>query len=320
MTLTLIDLIARDKFEDWQKQIIFEKKRFRNPDSDEAVNEADRVRRLQDELHAAVEGGRGSAQQYLLEVLAVEDTALAARDVPHLPNPLTVSEMNRLPIHAECQLAKRLDASITPSQAAEPALWALCHAVWIGRGMFGDDLPAVFFEGPRGDTNEARTRNFLRRTGGLRHVRGNISPLVDCPISAAWWRYRLASGVSKAAEEEGEDISIHTAHEVLHHTEVWDNVVTMSLRQVTAVNSPRARAAVVVALKQDGLERDGRTVPQRMLRPRVQQAISNVARLSYGHSLEFVPWSQLVGAAEAGITNAIAGELTVEADDLDDDS
>lgn len=319
MTASLINLIDRERFEDWQRSIIFETKRFRNPDSDETAAERLRVTRLQEQLHTAVEGGQVSAQTYLLGVLAVDDQARAAREVPNLPNPLTVSEMIRLPVHAECEVAKRLAESLTPAQAAEPALWALCHAVWIGRGMFGNDLPAVFFEGPRGDTTEARTRNFLRRTGGLRHVRGNTSPLTDCPISAAWWRYRIASGVSKVAETEGEDFSTRTAHEVLHHKEVWANLATMSLKRVTAVSAPRARAAALVALKHHGLEHDGRTLPQKVIRARVQHAITNVARLSYGHSLDFVPWSQLVAVAEDGIANADAEELIDEAADSDDD-
>ena len=43
-------------------------------------------------------------------------------------------------------------------------------------------------------------RSALRQLGGLPHVRGNKSVLVDCPFARAWWRERL---VRRAEERSG---------------------------------------------------------------------------------------------------------------------
>ena len=159
----------------------------------------------------AVGQGFLATAQYLFKVLGVRDEARALREVPHLPNPLTAGEMSHLPAYAEQKLAEPLHESLTLAQAAQPAIWTMCHAAWIGRGDFGSNLVAIFCEGPRANTVEARTRNFLRRTGGLRQVRGNTSPLVDCPISAAWWRYRVALEASSIAKREGLDLAVAAA-------------------------------------------------------------------------------------------------------------
>ena len=318
MSASLNDLIDVERYENWQKSIIYEKTRYRDQDSDEAVAARRSVAVLQEQLHAAVDGGREATRAYLFGVLGVEDHERAVREVPKMPNPLTVGEMSSLPLHAECELAECLRDSLTTAQAAQPALWTLCHAVWIGLDMFGWNLAAIFLEGSKASTPEARTRNFLRRTGGLRRVRGNVSPLTDCPISVAWWRSRIAADVSKVAEIEGEELAVRAAHEVLHHNEVWSNLVRMSLRRVTAVSAPRARAAAVVALGRYGLEHDGLALPQKVVRARVQSTIISLARLSYGHNIEFAPWLQIVETAVEGIRSVDADEVIDASDEPGD--
>ena len=248
--------------------------------------------------------------QYLFKVLDVVDEARALREVPHLSNPLTAGEMSQLPAYAEQKLAEPLHESLTPAQAAQPAIWTMCHAAWIGRGDFGSNLIAIFFEGPRANTVEARTRNFLRRTGGLRRVRGNTSPLVDCPISAAWWRYRVALETSSIAKREGSGLATAAAHETLRTRDVWDYLVGMSLRQVTSVCASTARSAAVVALEQH--QRTSGSAPARA---QVQGAVRELARLSHGHSLWHTPWKALLQAAERGIANAGADEAFYEDSD-----
>lgn len=307
-------LIDIERYDHWQKSVIYERRRYHDQDSDEAVAARDSVSLRQEELHAAVEGGRAATSAYLFGELGVKDPRDAIKVVPGLPNPLTLGEMSNLPIFAERQLGKCLDGSLTLAQAAQPAIWTLCHAVWIVQGIFGNELSAVFCDGPKADTLEARTRNFLRRTGGLRRVRGNTSPLTDCPISAALWRYRIANDVSLVAQGEGDQIEEECAHAVLHHKEVWANLVTMSLKQVTAVSSPRARAAAVVALRRCHMESS-----QRIGRVEVQGAIRHLAYLSHSHCLEFAPWGRLVEAAEEGIRYSDAAAASSDENDSDRD-
>ena len=298
MNATLSGLVNVERHDAWQASLIFEARKHRDQNSDEAAERRQSVAAAQTRLADAVGGGFLATAHYLLAAMGVEDGVQALREVPHLPNPLTAGEMSHLPAYAEQKLAESLHESLTPSQAANPAVWTICHAAWIGRGDFGSNLAAVFFEGPRADTMEARTRNFLRRTGGLRRVRGNTSPLVDCPISAAWWRYRVALEANSVAEREGWPLGVTQAHEALRPRSVWENLVGMSLRQVTAVCASTARAAAVAAFEQHQREVSA------LARAHVQGAIRELARLSHGHSLSHVPWNALVQAAQRGIEEA----------------
>ena len=303
MNTALTGLVDVERHDAWQVSLIFEARKYRDPNSDEAEERRQSVTAAQTRLADAVGDGFLATAQYLLTALGVEDGVQALREVPHLPNPLTAGEMSHLPAYAEQKLAESLHESLTPAQAANPAVWTICHAAWIGRGDFGSNLETVFFEGPRADTIEARTRNFLRRTGGLRRVRGNTSPLVDCPISAAWWRYRLALEVSDIAEREGWPLGVSQAHEALRPRSVWENLVGMSLRQVTAVSASSARAAAVSVFEQHQREVGA------LARAQVQGAIRELARLSHGHSLSHVPWNVLVQAALRGIDDAGGDDL-----------
>ena len=298
MNEVLTGLVDAARHDEWQASLIFEVRDYRDRDSDAAAERRRSVDEAQERLAHAVGGGSSATGQYLLSALCVENGAQALEEVPHLPNPLTAGEMSHLTAHAEKKLAELLHESLTTAQAANPAVWTICHAVWITRGDFGPNLAKVFFEGPRADTMEARTRNFLRRTGGLRRVRGNTSPLVDCPISAAWWRYRVALEVNNIASEKGRTLGVDEAHETLRQRNVWENLVGMSLRQVTAVSASIARAVVVAELARHRRESSGLT------RAQVQGAIRELARLSYGHSLSHVPWIALERAAQRGIDGA----------------
>lgn len=300
------DLVDVERHDAWQASLIFETGKYPDQDSDDAVERRQSVAGAQARLAEAIGNGFLATAQYLLTALGVKNGVQALREVPHLPNPLTAGEMSHLPAYAEQKLAERLHESLTPAQAANSAVWTICHAAWISRGDFGSSLATVFCEGPRADTMEARTRNFLRRTGGLRRVRGNASPLVDCPISAAWWRYRVALEVNSIAGQEGWPLGVDEAHEALRPRSVWENLVGMSLRQVTAVSASAARAAAVAAFEQHQRESDGIT------RAQVQGAIRELARLSHGHSLGYVPWKVLVETAQRGIGNATS-------DDVEDD-
>ena len=286
-----LGLINRDRFDDWQISLIHEKK--------VASSNQQVVERNQRELEGVVEAGPGSVRDYLLKSLGVQDRHHAERLVPPLPNPLTPAEMRRLPVHAEQELARCL-GEVAPAQAADPAFWTLCHAMWIGGEMFEDDVAAAFMVGSRDKTSEDRARNFLRGIGGLNRVRGNVSVLEDCQISAAWWRCRTAEAASRTATDNGELLSFAKAHGVLWHNGVWkDNLALWSLRKVTALCAPRALAAVVSVLARHDL------APQSGdAKKQVQAVMRAVARASHNYCLHSMDWGQLVAAAEDGLANS----------------
>lgn len=329
--LALVDEVA---YQSWQQHIIYEQNRAQTVDRqsstgyDNSTTGADESANLQPhgssdeqqyrrevnarqlELVAAVAAGSAVCSQYLLRHLRVTDEEALRSAVPPLPNPLTASELLRLPRYAEERIAGSL-AGVSPAEAATPVFWAACHAVWIERGNF-DDLVAAFLEGPKADNAEARTRNFLRRTGGLERVRGKVSVLVNCPISMAWWRVRTAHDVANAAPEGSLDFA--AAHKILHDATVWAELTGLSVKRLTPLNAPKARAAAIVALAQRDSLGAGITVGHR--KTRCQGALRAVARLSHSFSLNTIPWEQLLRAAEAGIEEADNEQFVDEPSDI----
>ncbi len=329
--LTLVDEVA---YQSWQQHIIYETNRVRASDEQSSAGQANgslaggdsadasqedssdeqryrsEVKARQLELVAAVAAGSAECSRYLLRQLRVTDEETLRSAVPSLPNPLTASELLRLPRYAEERIAESL-SNVSPAQAATPAFWAACHAVWIAQGNF-DDLVAGFLEGPKADNAEARTRNFLRRTGGLERVRGKVSVLVNCPISMAWWRVRTARDVATAGTNGSLDFA--TAHEVLHDPTIWAELTGLSVKRLTSLSASNARAAAITALAQRDTLGNGVTVKLR--KAHCQGALRSVARLSHSFSLNTIPWEQLLSAAKAGIEEADNNQLSNEPADL----
>ncbi|WP_419553924.1 hypothetical protein [Candidatus Poriferisodalis sp.] len=328
--LTLVDEVA---YQSWQQHIIYEKNRVRASDEQSSAGQANgslaggdssdppqedssdeqqyrsEVKARQLELVAAVAAGSAECSRYLLRQLRVTDEEALRSAVPSLPNPLTASELLRLPRYAEERIAESL--SMSPAEAATPAFWAACHAVWIEQGNF-DDLVAGFLEGPKADNAEARTRNFLRRTGGLERVRGKVSVLVNCPISTAWWRVRTAREI--VAEAPSNSIDFETAHQLLHDPNIWPELTGLSVKRITSLNAPRARAAAIVALGQRGTIDNG--VKASLRKIRCQGALRALGRLGHSYSLNTVPWEIILSTALEGIEEADIDKLSAESADL----
>lgn len=333
-TSGVLALVDDDAYQAWQQHIIYEKNRERatsartkhsqtngpeatDGSADAATEEVSdeqkhrhEVEARQRELIAAVAAGPIACSQYLLHQLRVTDETELRAAVPPLPNPLTAAELLRLPRYAEERIAESLQ-SISPAEAATPVFWTACHTVWIQQGNF-DDLVASFLDGPGVKDDEARTRNFLRRTGGLERVRGKVSVLVNCPVSMAWWRVRTARDIASVAAADTLDFP--AAHEMLHDPTVWAELTGLSVKRLTSLNASRARAAAIVALAQRGTVANGSNVSLR--KAHCQGALRAVARLSHSFSLNVIPWEHLLGAAQAGIREADTDQLAPEPADL----
>ena len=329
--LPLVDEVA---YQSWQQHIIYEKNRARVSEqppidssangvltedhavathaagSDEEQQYQHEVRARQLELLAAVGAGPVECSRYLLSQLRVSDETALRAAVPALPNPLTASAMQRLPRYDETKIAESL-SGVSPVEAATPVFWAACHAVWIEEGKF-EDLIASFLDGPKADDAEARTRNFLRRTGGLERVRGKVSVLVNCPISTAWWRVRTAREI--AAEAPEGCIDFDTAHQVLHDPNIWPELTGLSVKRITSLNAPRARAAAIAALHQRGTI--GNEIKASLRKARCQGALRALGRLSHSFSLNAVPWEAVHSTALAGIEEADSDQVSDESADL----
>ena len=333
----VLQLVDIEAYRHWQQHIIYEKNRkgrtsadaadsndgvsdgngsAPTPDADDADATADdardEIRARQRVLIDAVAQGPAALSQYLLRTLRVTDTTALRDAVPLLPNPLTAAAMQRLPRYDEEKIAESLH-DVLSAEAATPVFWTACHAVWIEQGYF-DDLVASFLEGPGTRDDEARARNFLRRTGGLERVRGKVSVLVNCPIAMAWWRVRTAREIAEVSEDTGVDFS--TAHELLHDPTIWAELTGLSVKRLTSLNAPRARAAAMVALVERGTI--GNEVRASIKKTRCQGALRAVGRLSHSFSLNTTPWQTLLESALIGIDKADNSQLDPEPADLAD--
>ena len=285
---------AEEHFGAWQQGIVFEKKYHKKTAGSDLRKIKGRIRERQKELRKAVSEGPDSLAAYLRNQLGLEDSH--AIKAPTLDRQLTPQEYVNPPVELELELGAAWREEITPQHAAMPHFWLLCHIKWIEQGKLGDSgalLREALLSGPgRGNALESETRNFLRRTSGI-FVRCNTSVLSDCTLSRAWWRHSLATDVARVTEGE---MAPESAHEVLHRSGPgWETLVMLSLKRITAISQPAARAAIIVYLARH---------PDRKLdRLGVKNAASTLARLGLRRSLVYPSWKttyDLLADADSG--------------------
>ena len=259
----------------------------------------------QKELHRVVSEGPLTLAKYLRNQLGL--TAEDPIDVPILPACIHASEYRDPPFDLERMLSTSWDGPIRRRDASRPAFWTLAHIRWLEEGQLGDRMEETLLRGGgRDSTEDQRTRNLLRRTGGLPHVRGKVSVLSDSPISRAWWRGSVASEIAEAAADDLM-LSATDIHRVLHsHNDAWARLVGDSVHRITVMNQPRARAALVKLY--EGATREGEPV-----RPQEMQL---VARLLSRHNValvfEHLDWGELIDIATEALERARA-QLALEA-------
>lgn len=280
---------------EWQHGIVFEAKRYKGrKDGGASVRREVRVR--QQALHDAVAGGPNTLADYLRERLGLEPGVRIGAPV-FLRAAITAGEYVNPPLQLEMELGEAWSEAregvvpVTPRLASQPAFWLLCHIEWIAQRRFGaGNLAECFMAAPNRPDAEGRTRNFLRRTGGI-FVRGKTSVFSDCTLARAWWRYHLSREVSRAT---GGGIPARHAHFVFHSNRpAWETLVRLSVRRLVVINEPRARAAIVRGLSRR-LQEDGR-IHHRQVQPMAEA----VARLGLRNSLAHVPQRALEDAVES---------------------
>lgn len=296
-------LISRAAFRDWQSGLIYQSKRHKSQsEAEQTAIQRDTAQR-QRVLAEAIDRGPHAVRDFLCNMTSGPEAAALLDRLPALPRPLTEAEMAQTTLQVDREVSRVLDDwGITPMLAGESSFWALCHARWIGEEMFPDGVARVFAGGEKTTADhEAMTRTFLRRVCGLPVERGNTSVITDCPLSSAWWRYRLAVEVSDTLVNEGDVLTVAQAHRVLQGSVVWETFVLNMIRRLASVNAPRARAAVVSALHEYSMRSDGRTVPREI----VFDCMQRVAQLGDRFSFASIDWTRLVGTA-AGVLSSQA--------------
>lgn len=281
-------------FTKWQKGLIFEEKIHRAKWDDAPEEIRAPIRERQSELIDVVRGGPAELVQYLRERLGLEsDQTIEAPPFPR--RELTPSEYKDPPVELEKELGTAWNEALEhrAALASSPLFWLLCHIVWIEDGRLGADglaLEEALLSGAK--KRERRIRNFLRRTGGLPRVRGNTSVFSDCLLARSWWRFHLAGEVNRTTEGH---IEAGVAHWLFHlHRPSWETLVTLSLKRVTTINQPGARAAIVYHLV--GRVRTNGGFNQ----GDVKAIATGLARVSLRRSLDYTPLEELYEVATEG--------------------
>ena len=275
----MIDIPA-GRFKQWQEGLVFHGRKNQGPDE---ATVAECMAR-QSKLAESMEGGASTLARYLREELALHGKNL--QEVPPLPRQLAMEETFQPPVELEKELHDAWSTLVHSGAASQPAFWTACHIKWLEQGRLGNDPDAAFSTGVAGKRQpnlDTRTRDVLRHLGGLPHIRGNVSVFSDCPLSRAWWRRRLA--VEAVEHAPAGDLTVDSAHRALHRSnQVWETLVMLSLRRVTAINQPTVRAAIVAYL-----------ASQDHVQPKDVTAIAQAcARQGLGYSLRHVSWDDLL--------------------------
>ena len=283
-------LLARTgpAFSQWQRSLAVPAPKLRLLGEEEKAA----LRERQKRLLAALGAGAAPFGACLREAVGLEPGERIG--APPFPRPaLSPGEFPDLPAELELEIAAAWDGIVQPGPASTPLFWLLCHIEWIEQERFGADILPAFFTDRHKDS-DGRTRDFLRRSGGI-YVRGNVSAHSDCPLSRAWWRTRIAA---EAASDPGAGVSMEQAHAVLRTSrQVWEKFVELALKQVVVISQPRARAALISALAR----RD------RVTSGAVQEIAQALARHGLVRSLQHTAWGELHAiAAEADGAQACA--------------
>lgn len=274
-------------FSSWQSQIVFDQRKHGKPSRhNQAIVE--KVRGQQEELASEIDKGPRQLSAYLRRVLKLG----VGDEIDALPFPrdrLTPGEFVKPPVELEEELGRSWQA-LPPRLASLPVFWLLCHVAWIKEGRLGDSghlvRAALMTEGSPAKDSEARTRNLLRRTGGI-FVRGNVSVFSDCPMAQAWWRWHLALQVARVT---GGKVGRAEAHATLRANHpAWEELAMLSLRRITVVNQPRARAAVVSRLHSSWAGTG------KLDKNQVKEIAVQFARVGLRRSFEHTPWEELTG-------------------------
>ena len=273
----------------WQRELVFEKKKYASRKDEGEVIRRD-VSARQRELLAAVSKGPVALGRYLRGKLGVGEKVAIGAPVFQRPK-LTPGEYVNPPVPLETELGAAWADDVSPKEASRSVFWLLSHIEWIEQGRLGGAaaLKEALLEGPGRGGTEGQVRNFLRRTGGLPLIRGKTSVFSDCTLARAWWRHRLAAEVAEVTQGE---VPAATAHWALHSNRpAWERLAMLSLRRLTVINHARARAAIVGELARR-LRIYGRINEQQVL----AMAMA-IARLGLRSSLHHVSMEALTKTA-----------------------
>ena len=163
-----------------------------------------------------------------------------------MPGALSEGEYSNVPAHKEWDIALNVGNAPEPI-ACNPLFWVLVSWASYDQGRcFGDAHAAHLLRAytRRQDWKQA-TRDILRGLGGAAvSARQRRGVFLDCQISRAWWRVRLAQEVS---DNSTLFATPQDAHDVLCIQAVWKNLMESVASRFTVMCDPVWRSGALEA-------------------------------------------------------------------------
>lgn len=194
----------------------------------------------QAELAIAAGEGISALVGYLREQLGFKsrnEILEATKEIPLLVRRLTVDEARCVPVELEREIVGEFGA-ISAADAMRPAFWTAMHIIWAEEELLEEGWASRLV---KKDDNDRTARNICRYLGGLPHVRGKVSVLVNCPLARVWWRVRMAGRIADTSEKH---LNFETIHSMLHPSQVWEILAEELVKRLAVMNEPRALATI----------------------------------------------------------------------------
>lgn len=214
----------------WQQRVVVKKGKESN---------SVELQQIQAELAESAREGTPALVEYLRGHLDIKNRSAmleSEQKVPLLVRKLTADEARLVPVELEREIAVSLE-TVSAEDAVRPAFWTAAHIVWAEEGLLEDGWASKLV----GKDDDTTARNVCRYLGGLPHVRGKISVLINCPLSRAWWRVRMAHRIADASEHY---LTFEETHRMLHRPPVWEVFTEELVRRLAVMNELRALAAI----------------------------------------------------------------------------
>ena len=235
----------------WQQRVVVKKGKGSGDEN---------LQQRQADLATVAKKGMSTLVEYLRDQLGFasrNEILETKQEVPMLLRRLSVNEAQGPPVVLEQEIAGYFN-TISAADAARPAFWTAMHIIWAEEELLEEGWSTKLVAKHDDDT----ARRICRYLGGLPHVRGKVSVLVNCPLARVWWRVRTIGSIVDASEKH---LSFDTIHGMLHRSQVWEYLAEQLVRRRAVMNEPRALATMFTYFN-EGTEKLNKKKVQNMIR------------------------------------------------------
>ncbi len=219
------NLALEDSYSRWQQRIVVKNK----PPTEEG----------QELIDMAINCKSAEFATFLKNKLGIENTT-DDFDYPIPEGELTDQQFKFAPYEIANDRYK-LWKEIPTKKARTSLFWAIAHIAMLENSIIKPtNLLELKKECDHTHASCTHHREILRRMGGLHHVRGYLTTLVNCPTAAAWWKVKLIY----QAKEYYPEIKEKDAYDAMTNI-VWEEFIAFSIKRLTILLAPSMQASLI---------------------------------------------------------------------------